>query len=111
MGTSGKCTVTRICKLLMNTDSTSLTNVATSSVHSTFNPHLKNVNKNYVTFDKINFQEYHRGIVFVVGGGCFAEYANLNDFANDKHKDIIYGCTDIVSPNDFLTQLSNLGQK
>jgi len=122
--TSGKCTVTRIVKLLMNTDITSLANVATSSVHilsqSQTNPHLKNINKNYVTFDPLskgnggndesNFQEYQRGIVFVVGGGSFSEYANLNEFANKKNKNIIYGCSDIVTPNDFLTQLSNLGQ-
>merc|ERR1712176_914658 len=49
--TSGKCTVTRITELLMNTDSSSLANVATSSVHSLTNSYLKNVNKNYVTFD------------------------------------------------------------
>ena len=128
--TSGKCTVTRIVRLLMNTDIASITNtVATSSINvlsqSQSNPHLKNINKNYVTFDpldknknnnnksnddRVNFQEYQRGIVFVVGGGCFAEYANLNEFANTKNKNVIYGCTDIVSPNDFLTQLSNLGQ-
>eukprot|EP01083_Nonionella_stella_P097509 274082_1 len=121
--TSGKCTVTRIAKLLMNTDSTSLANVAYSSVNTlSQNQHLRNVNKNYLTFDpmdngngsdldKVNYQEYQRGIVFMVGGGCFAEYANLNEFANNKHKNIIYGCTDIVSPNDFLTQLTNLGQQ
>lgn len=114
--TSGKCAVTRITQLLMNTDA------VTSSVHSLTNPQLKNVNKNYLTFDpvakgknlnldQINSADYHRAIVFVVGGGCFAEYANLNEFASNKHKNIIYGCTDLVSPNDFLTQLSNLGQQ
>lgn len=120
--TSGKCTVTRIVKLLMNTDADSaLANVATSSVNilsqSQTNPHLKNIQKNYVTFDPLNkgndkdsFQEYQRGIVFIVGGGAFSEYANLNEFANNKNKNIIYGCSDIVTPNDFLTQLSNLGE-
>ena len=117
--TSGNCTVTRIAKLLMNTD------VLSSSVNilstSQSNPHLKDINKNYTTFDpllspndvqnleKINFQQYDRSIVFVVGGGCYSEYANLMEFARNKQRDIIYGATDLVAPNDFLKQLSNLG--
>ena len=115
--TSGNCTVTRIAKLLMNTD------VLSSSVNllsqSQSNPHLKDINKNYVTFDplrmndahnldKLNFQQYERALVFVVGGGCYSEYSNLMEFARSKHKDIIYGCTDLVTPNDFLHELSNL---
>eukprot|EP00484_Ammonia_sp_Unknown_P006025 CAMPEP_0197075786 /NCGR_PEP_ID=MMETSP1384-20130603/211784_1 /TAXON_ID=29189 /ORGANISM="Ammonia sp." /LENGTH=669 /DNA_ID=CAMNT_0042514635 /DNA_START=53 /DNA_END=2062 /DNA_ORIENTATION=- len=110
--TSGKCTVTRIVQSLMNTDIASLSNVASNVTSSSFVD-----NADYVTFDPLNksqqqqFQEFQQAMVFVVGGGSFAEYANLHQFANSKHKQIIYGCTDIVSPLNFLTQLTHLGHE
>ena len=49
---SGKCTTTRIASLMMTND---LTRMASSSMYS--NPHLKNIDENYKTFDvlKNNF--------------------------------------------------------
>mmetsp|Transcript_21818 Transcript_21818/g.35059 ORF Transcript_21818/g.35059 Transcript_21818/m.35059 type:complete len:475 (+) Transcript_21818:1-1425(+) len=109
--TSGKCTVTRIVRSLMNTDIASITNVATTS---------DAIHKEYIMLDPLKassqhsrseqFQEFYQAIVFLVGGGSFAEYANLNQFANAKQKKIIYGCTDLVSPRNFLSQLTNLGR-
>lgn len=46
-------------------------------------------------------------ITFVVGGGCYAEYQNLQMIANDR-RFISYGSTEILSPCDFLKQLGQL---
>ncbi|GBC02458.1 hypothetical protein RclHR1_04640001 [Rhizophagus clarus] len=57
---------------------------------------------------KISFQE---GIVFVVGGGNYIEYQNLQEYAQRQaiKKKIIYGSTNILNPHAFLQELANLG--
>ncbi|OBZ87945.1 Protein sly1 [Choanephora cucurbitarum] len=58
---------------------------------------------------KVAFQE---AIVFVVGGGNYLEYQNLQELTSNTQngkKKIIYGSTDILSPHEFLDQLSTLG--
>ncbi|KAJ1731335.1 Vesicle trafficking between the ER and Golgi, partial [Coemansia biformis] len=49
-------------------------------------------------------------IVFVVGGGNYAEYQNLMEFAQRSTlpRRIVYGATDIVNPAGFLAQLARL---
>ncbi|KAK4523802.1 hypothetical protein GAYE_SCF00G1698 [Galdieria yellowstonensis] len=51
---------------------------------------------------------FQDAIVFIVGGGNYVEYQNLKDHIR-KDKRIIYGTTDVVSPDEFLHQLSRLG--
>jgi len=46
-------------------------------------------------------------IAFMVGGGCYAEYQNLQMVANER-RTITYGCTELVDANVFLGQLSQL---
>jgi len=46
-------------------------------------------------------------ICFVVGGGCYAEYQNLQMVANER-RTICYGSTELASPCDFLSQLGKL---
>ncbi|KAA0185441.1 hypothetical protein HAZT_HAZT001245 [Hyalella azteca] len=54
-------------------------------------------------------------IVFVVGGGCYTEYANLRAYAGRKasaapvSRRVVYGCSELLSPEGFLAQLSKLG--
>ncbi|KAI8377346.1 Sec1-like protein [Blakeslea trispora] len=58
---------------------------------------------------KVAFQE---AIVFVVGGGNYLEYQNLQELTLNTQqgkRKIIYGSTDILSPHEFLDQLSTLG--
>jgi len=73
---------------------------------------------------------FNRGILFVVGGGCFAEYQNLQDYAdgkiqvktslqlgntssmnarssNGREKSFIYGCSELVNASKFIRQLAN----
>ncbi|KAI7897405.1 Sec1-like protein [Mucor mucedo] len=59
---------------------------------------------------KVTFQE---AIVFVVGGGNYVEYQNLQELAtqNNSKKKITYGSTDILSPHQFLGQLATLGRE
>ena len=48
----------------------------------------------------------------MVGGGCYTEYNNLRVYAARKAansavaKRIVYGATQLVSPNDFIIQVS-----
>lgn len=58
---------------------------------------------------------YSDVIVFVVGGGCYGEYYNLQDLVKSKSgaataalKNIIYGCSDLVDGDAFVEQLGKL---
>ena len=46
-------------------------------------------------------------ITFVIGGGCYAEYQNLQMIANER-RIISYGSTELLCPCDFLQQLGQL---
>lgn len=48
-------------------------------------------------------------MVFMVGGGNFCEYQNLSDYAQRNRKTITYGCSELVSADQFLDQMSVLG--
>ena len=65
---------------------------------------------------------YEHAIVFVVGGGSYVEYANLQDHvarasasaaggAGTSAKHITYGSTEILTPSAFLRTLAALGAK
>ncbi|KAJ3019713.1 UNVERIFIED_CONTAM: Vesicle trafficking between the ER and Golgi [Siphonaria sp. JEL0065] len=55
---------------------------------------------------------FQNAIVFVVGGGNYLEYQNLQDYAqrSQQKKKITYGSTEIVTAKAFLTQLEALGK-
>ena len=50
--------------------------------------------------------------MFVVGGGNYIEYQNLQDYAKSKGgtKRITYGCSDLINAAAFVDQLSQLGK-
>ncbi|KAK9466763.1 Sec1-like protein [Lipomyces arxii] len=48
-------------------------------------------------------------IVFTVGGGNFQEYGNLQDFAKRTNKRIVYGSTQLCTPQQFTDELAKLG--
>ncbi|KAK9457354.1 Sec1-like protein [Dipodascopsis uninucleata] len=48
-------------------------------------------------------------IVFIVGGGNFLEYGNLQEYAKRSGKHIVYGSTAICTPKEFVDELSELG--
>jgi hypothetical protein len=45
---------------------------------------------------------------FVIGGGCYAEYQNLQMVANER-RTVSYGSTELVDADQFLAQLGQLG--
>lgn len=57
-------------------------------------------------------QSYQESLVFVVGGGNYLEYQNLQEWANDPnkaHRKVIYGSTEITSASEFLEECGVLG--
>lgn len=46
-------------------------------------------------------------VAFVIGGGCYSEYQNLQMIANEN-RTITYGSTELLSPCEFLDQLGKL---
>jgi len=56
---------------------------------------------------------FQQAIVFTVGGGNYVEYQNLLDYAKKMQpaKKIIYGSTEMLTPKDFLQQLSTISKK
>lgn len=46
-------------------------------------------------------------IAFMIGGGCYGEYQNLQMVANEG-RNVTYGCTEIVDPCTFLNHLAEL---
>lgn len=48
-------------------------------------------------------------IVFMIGGGSYAEYQNVQEYSK-RHPDrqITYGCTELLNGESFLKQLGSL---
>ncbi|EED93894.1 sec1-family transport protein, partial [Thalassiosira pseudonana CCMP1335] len=46
-------------------------------------------------------------IAFMIGGGCYGEYQNLQMVANER-RNVTYGSTEIVDPSTFLSHLGKL---
>ncbi|CDK27764.1 unnamed protein product [Kuraishia capsulata CBS 1993] len=59
-------------------------------------------------------QSYNESIVFVVGGGNYLEYQNLQEWANGtgvtpSSKLVVYGSTSVLTAEDFLDECGELG--
>merc|ERR1712157_207452 len=48
-------------------------------------------------------------VAFSIGGGCYAEYQNLQMIEQGGDIRVCYGCTELLNSNAFLAQLSDLG--
>lgn len=60
--------------------------------------------------------QFQESVVFVVGGGGYVEYSNLQEWASRSQKEgggggkrITYGSTEILNPEAFLNALGELG--
>ncbi|CAK8999931.1 unnamed protein product, partial [Durusdinium trenchii] len=53
---------------------------------------------------------FRRAMTFVVGGGNYVEHQSLQDWAQNSGRQVTYGSTDMVSPVQFVDELSHLGQ-
>jgi hypothetical protein len=54
---------------------------------------------------------FSTAIVFVIGGGSYVEFQNLDEFAThcDPPRRVIYGATEMLSAEKFLAQMAHLG--
>jgi len=53
---------------------------------------------------------FRRAFTFVVGGGNYVELQSLQEWAQASGRQVVYGATDMVSPTQFVEELSHLGQ-
>ncbi|KAF9334296.1 Vesicle trafficking between the ER and Golgi [Podila minutissima] len=74
-----------------------------------FDPKVSRASNAKMPRTRTPFQE---AIVFVVGGGNYVEYQNLNEYAQRQtiKKKITYGSTEVLNPKEFLQQLATLGR-
>lgn len=56
-------------------------------------------------------QSFSEAIVFIIGGGNYIEYMNVLEHCQRSHieqRKILYGSTEMLSANAFISQLSGL---
>lgn len=85
----------------------------TKMVHSVLENKQKQDLEYYDTIHKSGQKykrEYTEAIIFVVGGGNYAEFHNLMHYAQKVEKTIIYGSTDLPTSTQFLEQLQRLSK-
>jgi len=121
LGGSFENLLSGVKNLLPSRKELTLTKIVTSIVSPTsdtaetddylhFDPKLsRNASGGKAPKNKVGFQE---SIVFVVGGGNYVEYQNLQEYAlrQNVKKKITYGATDLLPPHAFLEQLAELGK-
>ncbi|XBW36232.1 hypothetical protein QEN19_001813 [Hanseniaspora menglaensis] len=135
--------ISRVSNLL-STDNSNLplTNIVSSIMNPTSDNKkeedlnmYENLTKKYLLLDPImkknntnvsnTHRKFNKCLCFVVGGGSYLEYHNLQKYVenisdinrnnnttslnkNYTDKRIIYGSTKMISPNDFLNELANI---
>eukprot|EP00747_Dinoflagellata_sp_TGD_P182700 gnl/TRDRNA2_/TRDRNA2_37044_c0_seq1.p1 gnl/TRDRNA2_/TRDRNA2_37044_c0~~gnl/TRDRNA2_/TRDRNA2_37044_c0_seq1.p1 ORF type:complete len:645 (-),score=118.27 gnl/TRDRNA2_/TRDRNA2_37044_c0_seq1:32-1966(-) len=52
---------------------------------------------------------FRTAIAFTVGGGNYVELQSLQEWAQARGRNIVYGSTDLVSPTNFAEELAHLG--
>jgi hypothetical protein len=54
-------------------------------------------------------------IVFMIGGGSYAEYQNLQEYSRQQPptapRHVLYGATELLNAEGFLAQLAELGRR
>lgn len=116
--------LTGIKKLLPEKKTIPITNVV-DAIMDPLNSSQKNLETtdDYLYFDPKNIrgphtkkpkrQTYNTAVVFVVGGGNYLEYQNLQEWSHAQiHnvKRVMYGSTTIETPNEFLSEVAELGK-
>jgi X-X-X-Leu-X-X-Gly heptad repeat protein len=127
--------VSGIKSLLPEKSHLPITNIA----ESIMNPKQANVNSLKITDDYVYYdpsitrgshskqpqrKTYNEGMVFIVGGGNYSEYSNLQDWCSDWNakqgtlngsvngnspsKMVCYGSTDIITAKDFIAECAKL---
>ncbi|ODV97950.1 hypothetical protein PACTADRAFT_47779 [Pachysolen tannophilus NRRL Y-2460] len=122
--------ITKIVESIMEPLNSSQENLAVTDDYLYFDPkHTRGVGS-----QKPKRQSYNEAIVFVVGGGNYLEYSNLQEWVNGNNNNsnsaagnsgannstvsglnnggklVVYGSTDIITANEFLEECSELGK-
>ncbi|CCH62601.1 hypothetical protein TBLA_0H03200 [Henningerozyma blattae CBS 6284] len=100
--------ITNVVEAIMDPLNSSQKNLETTDNYLYIDPH----NTRGSHTKKPKRQTYNNSIVFVIGGGNYFEYQNLQEWAHAEihnTKTVMYGSTDIISPNDFLHEIAALG--
>ncbi|KDN48219.1 Sec1-like protein [Tilletiaria anomala UBC 951] len=118
-------TVTRIVGSLMDPQSASVQALQETDDYLYFDPkQVRNARGGAATAGTVGGtkarQAFNEVIVFVVGGGSYLEYTNLQEYAarmraqqvgSAQLRRITYGATEILSPSQFCKVLGNLALK
>ncbi|SCU96778.1 LAFA_0G08064g1_1 [Lachancea sp. 'fantastica'] len=99
--------VTNVVEAVMDPLNSSQKNLETTDNYLYFDPKMVRGSHS----KKPKRQSYTKSIVFVVGGGNYLEYQNLQEWAHSQQantKNVIYGSTAIVTPANFVDEMATL---
>lgn len=123
--------ITNITESIMNPSNSNIDTLKLTDDYLYFNPNITRGSHSKQPKRK----NYNEGIVFIVGGGNYTEYSNLQDWCNDfnlknnfdnnnnnsntnnnssnnsnslNNKLVCYGSTDIITANEFLKECGSL---
>ncbi|SCU89474.1 LAME_0E03730g1_1 [Lachancea meyersii CBS 8951] len=99
--------ITNVVEAVMDPLNSSQKNLETTDNYLYFDPKLVRGSHN----KKPKRQSYTKSIVFVVGGGNYLEYQNLQEWAHSQPantKNVMYGSTAILTPASFLDEIASL---
>ncbi|KAL1925670.1 uncharacterized protein VTP21DRAFT_553 [Calcarisporiella thermophila] len=101
--------ITRVVEALMEPSSASAAAVNETEDYLYFDPKAGRSTEANKSRGRGTYQE---AIVFVVGGGNYIEYQNLQEYAQRQNikKRIVYGATELENPVGFLRELGELGK-
>ncbi|GCF01461.1 vesicle trafficking between the ER and Golgi [Zygosaccharomyces mellis] len=100
--------ITNVVEAIMDPLNSSQKNLETTDAYLYFDPRITRGSHTR----KPKRQSYNKSLVFVIGGGNYLEYQNLQEWAHSQlhnPKKLMYGSTDIVNPEDFLKEIAELG--
>ncbi|KAK6200937.1 vesicle trafficking protein Sly1 [Scheffersomyces amazonensis] len=99
--------ITNVVEAIMDPNNASTTSVQLTDDYLYFDPKSRGGHSK-----PPRRQSYQESLVFVVGGGNYLEYQNLQEWAgNEANKKVIYGSTDIIAATDFLQECNELGKR
>lgn len=99
--------ITNVVEAIMDPLNSSQKNLETTDDYLYFDPRITRGSHT----KKPKRQSYNKSIVFVVGGGNYLEYQNLQEWAHSQlhnPKSVMYGSTSISTPSEFLSEISEL---
>ncbi|SCV04081.1 LANO_0G08042g1_1 [Lachancea nothofagi CBS 11611] len=99
--------ITNVVEAIMDPLNSSQKNLETTDNYLYFDPKVIRGSHS----KKPKRQSYNKSIVFVVGGGNYLEYQNLQEWAHSQPastKGVMYGSTAIITPANFLNEMASL---